>query len=143
VTFEAPRDPEALGLPHRAPFRFVDSVLALEPGVHARCTKTFAPEDPIFRGHFPGQPLVPGVLLAEALAQTAGLAASREGRPMLLSAIRGMKFPASALPGETITLSAQKLTTVGPLWQFETTASVGERVVAQGQIVLSEGAAGS
>lgn len=135
----APQDPEALGLPHRAPFRFVDWVLELAPGESAHCTKVFAPEDPVFGGHFPGQPLVPGVLLAEALAQTAGLAAGRAGRPMLLSAIRGMKFPSSALPGETITLRARKLTTVGALWQFEATARVGERVVAEGQIVLSEG----
>jgi 3-hydroxyacyl-[acyl-carrier-protein] dehydratase len=138
VSPEAPRDPEALGLPHRAPFRFVDWVLELAPGESARCTKIFAPEDPLFRGHFPGQPLVPGVLLAEALAQTAGLAAGRAGRPMLLSAIRGMKFPASALPGETITLVARGLTTVGALWQFEARADVDGRVVAEGQIVLSE-----
>lgn len=136
---EAPRDPEALGLPHREPFRFVDWVLELQPGESALCTKTFPPDDPVFRGHFPGQPLVPGVLLAEALAQTAGLAAGREGRPMLLSAIRGMKFPASALPGETITLRARKLTTVGGLWQFEVKAVTEGRVVAEGQVVLGEG----
>ncbi|HEV7404050.1 MAG TPA: 3-hydroxyacyl-ACP dehydratase FabZ family protein [Chthoniobacteraceae bacterium] len=139
MSLEAPRHPEELGLPHREPFRFVDWVLELEPGESARCTKTFAPEDPVFRGHFPDRPLVPGVLLAEALAQTAGLAAGRAGRPMLLSSIRGMKFPASALPGETITLRARRLMTVGALWQFETTADVGGRVVAEGQVVLSEG----
>lgn len=136
---EAPRHPEELGLPHREPFRFVDWVLELEPGESALCTKTFALEDPVFRGHFPGHPLVPGVLLAEALAQTAGLAAGRAGRPMLLSAIRGMKFPSSARPGETITLHARKLTTVGALWQFEARADVEGRVVAEGQVVLSEG----
>ncbi len=135
---EAPRHPEELGLPHREPFRFVDWVLELAPGESALCTKTFAPEDPVFRGHFPGQPLVPGVLLAEALAQTAGLAAGREGRPMLLSAIRGMKFPASARPGDVITLRARRLTTVGALWQFEVAADVDGRVVAEGQVVLSD-----
>jgi 3-hydroxyacyl-[acyl-carrier-protein] dehydratase len=125
-------------LPHRAPFRLVDWVVDLQPGESAVCTRVFPREDPVFQGHFPGQPLVPGVLLAEAMAQTAGLAAGREGRPMLLSAIRGMKFPSSALPGEQITLRARKLTGVGSLWQFETSASVGERLVAEGQIVLGE-----
>jgi 3-hydroxyacyl-[acyl-carrier-protein] dehydratase len=138
VNSESPRDPETLGLPHRPPFRFVDWVIELERGQSAVCTRVFPPDDPVFQGHFPGQPLVPGVLLAEALAQTAGLAAGREGRPMLLSAIRGMKFPSSALPGDQIILRARKLTTVGALWQFETCADVEGRVVAEGQIVLSE-----
>jgi 3-hydroxyacyl-[acyl-carrier-protein] dehydratase len=138
VRLEPARRPEELGLPHREPFCFVDWVLELEPGESALCTKSFAPEDPVFRGHFPGQPLVPGVLLAEALAQTAGLAAGRAGRPMLLSAIRGMKFLASAVPGEAITLRARKVMTVGALWLFEARADVDGRVVAEGQVVLSE-----
>ena len=87
-----PADPVALGLPHRAPFIFVDEVCALTPGESALCRKTFAADEPFFRGHFPGDPLVPGVLLAEALAQTAGLAAGHAGRGFRLTAIKGMKF---------------------------------------------------
>lgn len=132
------RDPEELGLPHRPPFRFVDFVLEHQPGESALCTRVFAPEDPLFQGHFPGHPLVPGVLLTEALAQTAGIAAARGGRPMLLSAIRGMKFPGSALPGETILLHATKRMIAGPLWQFDVKAEVAGRTVAEGSVVLSE-----
>ena len=131
-------DPIELGLPHREPFIFIDRVLAHTPGDSAECEKTFAPETPFFAGHFPGAPLVPGVILAEALAQTAGIAAGQPGRGFRLTALRTMKFPSAALPGESIRLHARKVAVVGGLWQFEARATVGERVVAEGVIVLSE-----
>lgn len=131
-------DPLALGLPHRAPFVFVDVVLAHAPGESALAEKTFPPDEPFFRGHFPGDPLVPGVLLTEALAQTAGLAAGQPGRGFRLSAIKAMKFLAPVRPGETVTLHAVKRAAVGGLWQFEVSARVGERLMAEGAVVLSE-----
>src|SRR6266853_1537281 len=86
-----------LGLPHRPPFVFVRELIKCDPGTFAEATTSFAADDPIFAGHFPDNPLVPGVILTEALAQTAGIAAASgfpEGeRPLfLLSAIRAMKF---------------------------------------------------
>lgn len=131
-------DPVALGLPHRAPFVFVDAVLEVEAGERALCRKTFAAEEPFFAGHFPGDPLVPGVILTEALAQTAGLAAGQPGRQFRLSAIKGMKFLRAVRPGETITLRARKTAVVGGLWQFEVVATVGESVAAKGVVVLNE-----
>lgn len=131
-------DPVALGLPHRAPFIFVDEVVAVQPGESAVGRKTFPPEEPFFRGHFPGDPLVPGVILAEALAQTAGLAAGGPGRGFRLSAIKGMKFLRPVRPLEAIVLTARKIGAVGGLWQFEVVAQVGEQTVAEGVIVLSE-----
>ena len=127
-----------LELPHREPFVFVDRVVARAAGESAECVKIFPAETPFFAGHFPGTPLVPGVILAEALAQTAGLAAGQPGRSFRLTAIRTMKFPAAAGPGEEIRLVARKAAVVGGLWQFEVRASVGERTVADGVIVLSE-----
>jgi 3-hydroxyacyl-[acyl-carrier-protein] dehydratase len=116
--------------------------LRCEPGQLAECSARFSRDDPMFAGHFPGNPLVPGVLLTEALAQTAGIAAASgfaEGeRPLfLLSAIRGMKFLAAVRPEEEIVLRAEKLAQVGDLWQFQTVASVGGNVVAEGQLVLN------
>jgi 3-hydroxyacyl-[acyl-carrier-protein] dehydratase len=131
-------DPVALGLPHRPPFIFVDEVVELRPGESALCRKTFPPDEPFFRGHFPGDPLVPGVILVEALAQTAGLAAGQTGKAFRLSAIKAMKFPRAVRPSEMIALSARKLAAVGGLCQFEVVARVGELVVAEGVVVLSE-----
>lgn len=131
-------DPIALGLPHRAPFVFIDAVVALAHGESATCRKTFHAEEPFFRGHFPGDPLVPGVILTEALAQTAGLAAGQPGKAFRLSAIKGMKFFAAVRPGQEITLTARKVASVGGLWQFEGAATVSGAKVAEGVVVLSE-----
>ncbi len=131
-------NPVSLGLPHRPPFLFVDDVLELVPGEFARGVKTFPADDPLFEGHFPGNPLVPGVLITEALAQMAGLAAAAPGRRFLLSAIRGMKFPSSAKPGDLIELSAKTHQALGGLWMMETHASVSGEIVAEGRIVLNE-----
>ena len=133
-------DPVALGLPHREPFIFIDAVLALTAGESAHCTKRFAASEPFFRGHFPGDPLVPGVLMAEALAQTAGLAAGQPGRTFHLSAIRGMKFLAPVRPDSELHLFARKTATVGALLQFEVTARVNDRPVAEGSLILAEAA---
>lgn len=131
-------DPIAMGLPHREPFIFIDEVCAVVLGESAEARKVFPPSTPFFAGHFPGRPIVPGVILVEALAQTAGIAAAQPGRSFLLSAIRTMKFPGAASPDESITLTAKKVGAFGPLWQFEVRASVGERVVAEGMIILNE-----
>jgi len=103
---------------------------------------SFESNDPMFAGHFPGNPLVPGVILTEALAQTAGIAAAsgypENGRPLfLLSAIRGMKFHRAARPEELIQLRAEKLAQVDDLLQFRVQATVNGASVAEGQLVLS------
>ena len=133
---------EALGLPHRAPFIFVRELIGNEPGVSAECLTSFDANDPMFAGHFPGNPLVPGVILTEALAQTAGIAAASgyadDERPLfLLSAIRAMKFHRAARPEESIHLRAEKLAQVGDLLQFSVRATVDGEPVAEGQLVLS------
>jgi 3-hydroxyacyl-[acyl-carrier-protein] dehydratase len=131
-----------LGLPHRPPFVFVRELIQCDPGIFAQTATSFAANDPIFAGHFPGNPLVPGVILTEALAQTAGIAAAsgyQEGaRPLfLLSAIRSMKFLRAVRPGEQIELRAERVAQVGDLLQFKVDASVGGVRVAEGQLVLN------
>lgn len=135
-------DDEFLGLPHRPPFVFVQELRRCEPGQNAECAVTFAPDDSMFSGHFPGNPLVPGVILTEALAQTAGIAAASAytagTKPFfLLSAIRGMKFLRAVRPGERVLLRAEKLAQVDDLVQFQVSAEVAGSVVAEGQLVLN------
>jgi 3-hydroxyacyl-[acyl-carrier-protein] dehydratase len=132
--------PTAYGLPHREPFIFIGAVLTVTPGTSAVCVKTFAADEPFFRGHFPGDPLVPGVLLTEALAQTAGIAAGEPGAETAfrLSAIRQMKFLRAVRPGEEVRLTAEKSGGMGGLFQFHCAASVNGEPVAEGVIVLTE-----
>lgn len=130
--------PGTLGLPHREPFLFIDEVTALEEGVRAAGVKIFDPAEPMFRGHFPGDPIVPGVILTEALAQLAGIAARVSGADgFLLSAIRSMKFPAAARPGERIELEVVVAGRIGLLVQCEASAKVAGTIVASGVVVLN------
>ena len=131
-----------LGLPHRPPFVFVRELIRCDPGNLAEAVTTFAADDPIFAGHFPDNPLVPGVILTEALAQTAGIAAASgypdAAKPLfLLSAIRSMKFLRAVRPGEQIELRAERLAQVDDLVQFRVEASVKGVRVAEGQLVLN------
>jgi 3-hydroxyacyl-[acyl-carrier-protein] dehydratase len=128
-----------LGLPHRPPFVFVRRLIACEPGVSAECETEFSRGDPMFAGHFPDEPLVPGVILTEALAQTAGIAAHQEDSKtrFLLSAIRHMKFLRAVRPEEKIILHARKIGSVDQLLQFEVEALVDDQTVAIGQLILN------
>lgn len=130
-------DPIAHGLPHRAPFIFVDEVIEVSVGGHAMGCKTFSEDEAFFRGHFPDDPLVPGVILTEALAQMAGIAAGPSANGYRLAAIRQMKFNRAVRPAERILLSAQKETEAGSLIQFTVQATVGNETAAEGLIVLS------
>ena len=131
-----------LGLPHRPPFVFVRELIKCNPGTFAEAATSFAADDPIFTGHFPDNPLVPGVILTEALAQTAGIAAAsgypEVSKPLfLLSAIRSMKFFRAVRPGEKVDLRAERLAQVDDLVQFRVDASVNGVRVAEGELVLS------
>jgi 3-hydroxyacyl-[acyl-carrier-protein] dehydratase len=129
-------------LPHGPEFRFVDRLLAFEPGVSGTAEFTLRGDEPFLRGHFPGEPLLPGVLLVEAAAQLAGLVAQSDPTiPPLsglkLTAIRAAKILGSARPGETVTLHARVTGRMGNLVQAQATATVRGTLVLQCEVTLA------
>ena len=129
-------------LPHGPEFRFIDRVLKLEPGKSGSGEYTVRGDEPFLRGHFPGQPIFPGVLLVEAGAQLAGTVAQSDPQipPMAgvkLTAMRGIKILGTARPGEVISLEAKILNRLGNLIQAQVTASVNQQTVMQGELTLS------
>jgi 3-hydroxyacyl-[acyl-carrier-protein] dehydratase len=125
-------------LPHREPFRFLSDVTQVNEGQSAQGKWQLTGSEPFFAGHFPGAPLVPGVLIAEALAQLSGVAAgvaSGQGRLAHVD----VRFEHPVAPPATIQLQSRLTRTMGTLRQFEVTAMVSETIVARGTISLSFG----
>jgi 3-hydroxyacyl-[acyl-carrier-protein] dehydratase len=126
-------------LPHADPFRFVTRLVAVAPDDHARAVWTVTGAEPFFAGHFPGRPIVPGVLIAEALAQAAGLvSASPDGTGKLAHV--DLRFDHSVVPPADVQLDVRLVRKVVQLRQFDVTATVAGRVVARGSLALQLGA---
>lgn len=122
-------------------FPLIEQMVKCDPGVAAECKIIFQPNDPVFTGHFPGDPLVPGVILTEALAHAAAIAvasAAPENSPAYFSllAIRQIKFLQPVRPGDQILLRATKSGVLNNTVQFRVEAIVGGKQVAAGEIVL-------
>ena len=126
-------------LPHRDPFRFVSSVSEVKPGESAEGSWNVAGNDDFFRGHFPGNPIVPGVLIAEALAQLSGLAGAAGGKNGMLAHV-DVRFEQPVKPPATIVLRSRRSGGHGAMELFEVSASVGDVVVARGSITLHRSA---
>lgn len=129
-------------LPHGPEFRFLDRLTALEPGQSGRGEYTVRGVEPFLRGHFPGEPIFPGVLLVEAAAQLAGVVAQNDPAiPPLaglkLTAMRNVKILGTARPGETILLEATIAGRLGGLVQAHATARVGETICLTADLTLS------
>lgn len=129
-------------LPHGPEFRFLDRVVDLDPGKEGRGEYTLRAEETFLRGHFPGAPLMPGVLVVEAAAQLAGVVAQSDPtreplRDLKLTAIRSVKIVGAVLPGETIELTAKVTGRMAGLVQASVSARVGERAILQGEVTLS------
>jgi 3-hydroxyacyl-[acyl-carrier-protein] dehydratase len=128
-------------LPHQPPFRFIDELLELEPGVRATGLWRVSESDDFFRGHFPQRPIVPGVLIAEALAQLAGVVAFSENgrsdaRPALLAQIN-VKFQRGISPPAEIHLEAMLAREMSGLFLFDVRATVSGEPAASGTLVLA------
>jgi 3-hydroxyacyl-[acyl-carrier-protein] dehydratase len=134
-------------LPHRPPFLFVDRVTKLDPGKSIVAERALRAEEPQFAGHFPGRPIMPGVLVAEALAQTSGLliglseqltAAAPPGQPRsFFLATTSIKFTHPAVPGDVLVLRATSDRSFGGLFRFNVEATAGRNLVASGSLTLA------
>jgi 3-hydroxyacyl-[acyl-carrier-protein] dehydratase len=131
-------------LPHGPEFRFLDRLTTLEPGIRGCGEYRVRGDEPFLRGHFPGDPMLPGVLLVEAAAQLAGVVAQSNPEQssaglLKLTALRHVKILGPVRPGDTVRLEAQLTGRFGGLVQARVTARVGPTPVLEGDIVLSGG----
>jgi 3-hydroxyacyl-[acyl-carrier-protein] dehydratase len=121
-------------LPHRPPFLFVDEVLSItDDTIVAR--RTLQPQEPHFAGHYPGNPMMPGVLICEAVIQTGAILLSRKladaaGKVPLLTRIENAKFKKPVRPGDTMILRAKIKERLAEAWFLSGSASVGDSTVA-------------
>jgi 3-hydroxyacyl-[acyl-carrier-protein] dehydratase len=128
-------------LPHGPEFRFVDDLDELVAGKSGSARYAVRGDEAFLAGHFPAAPLMPGVLLIEALAQLGGVIAQSDPaipplRNLRLSAVQGAKITGSAVPGETLLMQASVLGRLGALIQIEGQAWVGEKLVLTTRLTL-------
>ena len=134
ISYPAGRDVIEAVLPHRDPFVWVSRVLECEPGVSVKAELDVSPDLPFFKGHFPDYPVLPGVIIMEALAQAASfsilVAREAEGTLGFFAGIDNAKFRNQVRPGDTLTLEATIVKSSRRLCVAEVKASVGDTVCA-------------
>ena len=128
-------------LPHRDPFLLIDEVTELEPGVRVVARKTVRPDEWYLAGHFPGRPIMPGVLIVEAMAQTGAVAVLAEeenrGRIAFFAGIDDCRFKRVVSPGETLSLVCEIDQVRGPIGRGKATAHVGDALAARGTLTFA------
>ena len=128
-------------LPHRDPFLLLDEVLELEPGSRVVAQREVRAEDPWFAGHFPGRPVMPGVLIVEAMAQTGAVAVLAEdenrGRIAFFAGIDDCRFKRVVSPGDTLALVCEIDQVRGPIGRGKATAHVGSELAARGTLTFA------
>ncbi len=126
-------------LPHQPPFRFISRVIEVQPGTSARGVWQLDGTEAFFAGHFPGRPIVPGVLIAEALAQLSGLAGPTGSGSLGKLAGMDLRFEQALSPPAQITLESTLSGVLGALQNFSVVARIGDLVIARGSIALHRG----
>ena len=128
-------------LPHRAPFLLIDTVEELEPGKRVVAKKCVTFNEPFFQGHFPGNPVMPGVLICEALAQAGAVAILDEnkGKTAYFASMDKVKFKKKVVPGDVLMLEVELVKIKGPFGIAKATATVDGKVAVSGEFTFALG----
>jgi len=131
-------------LPHRFPFLLVDRVLEYEAGKSLTALKNVTMNEPFFQGHFPNKPIMPGVLVIEALAQATGLLAfcTQEQEPSdnfiyMLVSVDKARFKRQVIPGDALILEVEVTRRLRGMWKFDAVARVGDEVAASAELMCA------
>ncbi len=128
-------------IPHRPPFLLVDRILELEDGKRAVGIKNVTINEPFFVGHFPDYPVMPGVLIAEALAQVGAAAIlnleSNRGKIGFLAGMDGFRFRGQVVPGDQLRLEVEITRMKGSIGKGQAVAKVDDKIVAEGEIMFA------
>ena len=127
-------------IPHRAPFLLVDKIISLESGISAVGIKQVTYNEYFFQGHFPSEPVMPGVLIIEALAQVGAVAIlsldENKGKIAYFGAINNAKFRNKVIPGDTLKLETNIIKRKGPIGIGKATAYVEDKIVAEAELTF-------
>lgn len=127
-------------IPHRYPFLLVDRVVSFEAGSHIQAYKNVTNNEPFFQGHFPGLPVMPGVLMVEALAQTGGLYVMQdpdieiEGKVFMFTGISKAKFRRPVVPGDKLMLRMSNIVRKMSLWRMKGVAEVDGELACEAEL---------
>ena len=132
-------------IPHRDPFLFLDEVLELEPGARVVARKKVRGDEWFFPGHFPGRPIMPGVIMVEALAQAGAIAAlsleENRGKLVLFAGIDDVRFKRIVEPGDELTLACEIEAVRGPVGRGNAVARVGDELAVRGTLTFATASA--
>jgi 3-hydroxyacyl-[acyl-carrier-protein] dehydratase len=124
-------------IPHRYPFLMIDRMVKVIPDVSAVSIKNVSINEPFFQGHFPGHPVMPGVLIIEAMAQTSAVLVTQtmgeksEGKMVYFMSVEQARFRKPVTPGDSLLITIMKIQNRGPVWKFKGESHVGKALVAE------------